>query len=68
MISFGISKTKKEIMEKISNGETSINKIAKTVGISRAMAYHHIRELKEAGFVGDKEGIRLTTAGRLAIL
>lgn len=38
-------------MEKRGYGETSINKIAKTAGISRARAYHHIRELKESGFI-----------------
>ncbi len=68
LLSFGISKTKKEIMEKISNGETAINKIAKMAGISRAMTYHHIRELKGEGFIEDKDGIKLTTAGKLAIL
>lgn len=55
-------------MEKISNGETAINKIAKMAGISRAMTYHHIRELKGEGFIEDKDGIKLTTAGKLAIL
>lgn len=69
LLSFNLSKTKKRILEKISQGETSVRKIAKLIGISRGMTYHHIRELKEKGFLGDsRKGLRITTAGKLAIL
>jgi len=68
LLSFDLSKTKKRILEEINKGEVSVRNLAKTVGISRAMIYHHIRELKERGFIDDEEGLRITTAGELAIL
>jgi len=68
LLSFDLSKTKKRMLEEIKAGEGSVRKIARRVGISRAMAYHHIRELKEGGFIEDRDGLRITTAGRLAIL
>jgi CRISPR-associated protein Csa3 len=69
LLHFGLSKTKKRILEKIKKGEVSVRNIAKLVGISRGMTYNHIRELKEGGFLGDsKEGLKITTAGKLAIL
>jgi len=68
LLSFDLSKTKKRILEEINKGEVSVRNLAKRVGISRAMIYHHIRELKERGFIDDEEGLRITTAGELAIL
>ncbi len=68
MLSFNISKTKKRILEEIKKGERSVRNIAKKAGISRAMTYHHIRELKESGYITDQKGLKTTTAGELAIL
>ncbi|MEA1924495.1 MAG: CRISPR-associated CARF protein Csa3, partial [Candidatus Altiarchaeota archaeon] len=68
LLSFNLSKTKKRILEEIKNGEKSVRNLAKKTGISRAMAYHHIRELKESGYITDQNGMETTTAGELAIL
>lgn len=68
MLSFDLSKTKKRILEEIKEGENSVRNIAKKTGISRAMAYHHILELKDSGYIKDREGLGITTAGELAIL
>jgi len=68
MLSFDLSKTKKRMLEEIDKGEKSVRKIAKKVGVTRSMAYYHIRELKKAGYLQDKKGLRITTAGKLAVL
>lgn len=68
LLSFDMSKTKKEILDKIANKKTSVRDIAKLTGISRAMTYHHLRELKAGGFIEDKGGLKITTAGELAII
>ena len=68
LLTFNLSKTKKKILEEINHGEKSVRNLAKKTGISRAMTYHHIRELKESGYITDQKGMQTTTAGELAIL
>jgi len=66
LLGFGISDTKRMILEEIEKGELNVKNLAIKVGISKGMIYSHLRELKDLGFV-DKD-MRITTAGRLAIL
>lgn len=56
------------ILEKIEKekGELNVKNLAIKVGISKGMVYSHLRELKVLGFVD--ESMRITTAGKLAIL
>ncbi len=68
VLSFDISETKRMILEEIAASNKSVPNIARKAGISRGMAYNHVRELKEKGYVSDKEGLNLTTAGKLAII
>jgi len=67
ILSFGISKTKRMILEEIREGETSVKKLAIKVGISRGMTYNHIRELREMGFIA-ADKLEITSAGELAII
>ena len=68
LLSFDLSKTKRRILEEIKKGEKSVRNMAKKVGVTRAMAYYHVRELKSMGYIEDKKGLEITTAGELAIL
>ncbi|MDI3484045.1 MAG: CRISPR-associated protein Csa3 [Methanobacteriaceae archaeon] len=67
ILSFGISKTKKKVLEELKRGETSVKNLALKLGISRGMTYNHIRELRNMGFI-DPEKLEITSAGELAIL
>jgi CRISPR-associated protein Csa3 len=67
ILSFGISKTKLMILEKLQNGDTSVKNLAIKIGISRGMTYNHLRELREMGFIHQKQ-LRITSAGKLAII
>ncbi len=67
ILNFGISKTKKQILEELQNELGSVKALAEKIGISRGMTYNHIRELREMGFI-DKEKLHITSAGYLAII
>jgi len=67
ILNFGISPTKRIILEELSQNGISVQNLAIKVGISRGMTYNHIRELREMGFI-DRNKLEITTAGRLAII
>ena len=67
ILSFGISKTKKKLLEELKKGETSVKNLAIKLGISRGMTYNHIRELRNMGFI-DPEKLEITSAGEIATL
>jgi CRISPR-associated protein Csa3 len=66
-LNFGISKTKRVILEEVESGENSVNNLATKIGISRGMTYNHIRELREMGLI-DQNSLKITSAGELAII
>ncbi|MBN2110076.1 MAG: CRISPR locus-related DNA-binding protein, partial [Methanosarcinaceae archaeon] len=68
ILSFNISPTKKAILEHIRLGEKAVSAIAARVDISRGMAYNHIRELKDMGYISDGDGFSITDSGRLAVI
>ncbi len=68
LLGFGISDTKRAVLEQLESGETSVSKIAAKIGISKGMAYSHIRELKAMGYVSEGNGFKITSAGRIAII
>jgi CRISPR-associated protein Csa3 len=68
LLGFGISETKRAILEQLSGGETSVSNIAVKVGISKGMAYSHLRELKMMGYVSEADGFKITSAGKIAII
>lgn len=46
--------TRLKIVKQLTEGEQYLSEIAKTVGISRALAKVHLKKLKEAGIVETK--------------
>lgn len=68
VLSFNISATKKLILEIILNGTVAVESIAVKVGISKGMAYNHLRELKSMGYITDEDGYKITDSGRLAVI
>jgi CRISPR-associated protein Csa3 len=68
VLSFNISATKKLILELIQNGTVAVESIAVKAGISKGMAYNHLRELKSMGYVTDEDGYKITDSGRLAVI
>ncbi|AFC99937.1 CRISPR locus-related DNA-binding protein [Methanocella conradii HZ254] len=68
LLGFGISDTKRLVLEQLEKGETSVSNIAKNLGISKGMAYGHLRELKSLGYVVEDNGFKITGAGRIAII
>jgi CRISPR-associated protein Csa3 len=67
ILNFGISKTKRSILEEIQSGENNVQNLSTKIGISRGMTYNHIRELREMGLV-DPDYLKITSAGELAII
>ncbi len=67
ILNFGISPTKRLILEKLQEGETSVKNLSVMVGISRGMTYNHIRELRDMGFIHHSR-LDITSAGMLAII
>ena len=67
ILNFGISETKRMVLEELKKGETSVKNLALKIGISRGMTYNHIRELREMGFI-DPDKLEITTAGKLAVI
>jgi CRISPR-associated protein Csa3 len=68
ILSFNISDTKKIILEQIKSGVSSIQDIAIKVGISKGMAYNHLRELKAMGYIKGEDGYTITDAGKIAVI
>jgi len=68
ILSFNISDTKKAILEQIRSEVTSVTAIAINVGISKGMAYNHLRELKAMGYITGENGYSITDAGKIAVI
>lgn len=67
ILNFGISPTKRLILEELGKNESSVKNLAIKVGISRGMTYNHIRELRDMGFI-HRSRLEITSAGKLAII
>jgi len=67
ILNFGLSPTKRMVLEELQNDGKSVKNLAIKFGISRGMTYNHIRELREMGFISP-EKLEITTAGQLAII
>jgi len=67
ILNFGISKTKRIILEELYAGENNVKNLSIKIGISRGMTYNHIRELREMGLI-DPKAFKITSAGELAII
>jgi CRISPR-associated protein Csa3 len=67
ILNYGISNTKRLVLDELKKGESSVKNLAIKIGISRGMTYNHIRELREMGFISQKE-LNITSAGELAVI
>ena len=67
ILNFGLSPTKRMVLEELKKDGKSVKNLAIKIGISRGMTYNHIRELREMGFIST-EKLEITTAGELAII
>ena len=67
ILNFGISPTKRFILEELQEGEMSVKNLSVKVGISRGMTYNHIRELRDMGLIHQNR-LEITSAGKLAII
>ncbi|MDP2717210.1 MAG: CRISPR-associated CARF protein Csa3, partial [Candidatus Micrarchaeota archaeon] len=66
-MSFNMGNTKIRMLEaRRKNPKQSVSEAAEKVGVTPAMAYVHLRELKAMGYVNDD--YEVTSAGRLALL
>ncbi|MBT7238190.1 CRISPR locus-related DNA-binding protein [Candidatus Woesearchaeota archaeon] len=69
-LSFNLTTSESEVLESIAkNPSLSITALAEKVGISRAMLYRNIIELKNTGLVIDSDGeLKISDAGEIARL
>ena len=69
-LSFNLTTSESEVLDSIAkNPSLSIAELADKVGISRAMLYRNIIELKNAGLVLDSDGeLKISGAGEIARL
>jgi CRISPR locus-related DNA-binding protein len=70
-LSFKLNDSQKKILEFIEEGDIkgkSYSDLADEIGLSRAMLYRTLDELREMGFVDTSEELRLTDAGKIARL
>ena len=65
ILNFGLSATKRMVLEELKNDGESVKNLALKIGISRGMTYNHIRELREMGFIATDQ-LKITTAGKLS--
>jgi len=66
-MSFNMGNTKIKLLElRAKNPKQSVSDAAEKAGVTPAMAYVHLRELKGMGYVNEK--YEITSAGRLALL
>jgi CRISPR-associated protein Csa3 len=67
ILNFGLSPTKRMVLEELRKDGKNVKNLAIKIGISRGMTYNHIRELREMGFISPDK-LEITTAGELAII
>ena len=70
-LSFKLTESQKKVLEALAENDyskISLTKLADKVGISRAMLYRNIDELRDIGYISTEEGLVLTDAGKIARL
>ena len=55
ILNFGLSPTKRMVLEELKNKGKSVKNLAIKIGISRGMTYNHIHELREMGFISPEQ-------------
>jgi CRISPR locus-related DNA-binding protein len=68
-LSFKLTESQKIVLEKVESHEyENYSDLAKKIGISRAMLYRNIDELRSMDLVSTEDGLKLTDAGKIARL
>ena len=70
-LSFKLTESQKKLLEILAEkdySKISLTDLADTIGISRAMLYRNIDELRDIGYIATEEGLILTDAGKIAKL
>ena len=70
-LSFKLTESQKSILNTLAEkdySKMSLTELADKIGISRAMLYRNIDELRDMGYISTEEGLVLTDAGKIARL
>jgi len=70
-LSFKLTESQKKVLEALAEkdySKMSLTELAGKVGISRAMLYRNVDELRDMGYISTEEGLVLTDAGKIARL
>lgn len=68
-MSYNLTQSQKRLMEYILNHKhDSLAELAEAIDISRGMLYRNIKELQDLGLIEENAGLKLTDAGRIAML
>ncbi|MBN1860399.1 MAG: CRISPR locus-related DNA-binding protein [Candidatus Thermoplasmatota archaeon] len=68
---FKLTESQKKVLEALDNktsSKYSLTELSDKIGISRAMLYRNIDELRDMGYISTEDGLILTDAGRIAKL
>ena len=68
---FKLTESQKKVLEALdekSSSKLSLTELADKIGISRAMLYRNIDELRDMGYISTENGLVLTDAGLIARL
>ena len=70
-LSFKLTESQKSVLNALAEkdySKMSLTDLAEKIGISRAMLYRNIDELRDMGYISTEEGLVLTDAGKIARL
>jgi len=68
-LSYNLTQSQQRLMDYIIHGKyQSLAELAKEVDISRGMLYRNIRELQNLGLIEEDDGLKLTDAGKIAMM
>jgi len=67
MLSFDLTATQLEILRNLERID-SVGKLEKKLDIQKAMIYRNLKDLQHRGFIEKSDGLKLTDAGKIAIL
>jgi CRISPR locus-related DNA-binding protein len=70
-MSFKLTESQKKVLSVIGEkdyAKSSLTDLTGKIGISRAMLYRNIDELRDMGYISTEDGLALTDAGRIARL
>ena len=70
-LSFKLTESQKSVLNSLAEKDYSnitLTELADKIGISRAMLYRNIDELRDMGYISTEDGLILTDAGKIARL